>query len=102
MKVFCKFLTVNILKHFCLAICIAKNLIWTTLKAIFSIFRFFCALRFQILELYLGQILSDPNKPYINEKLIYSAFIFVNLNVEKCTLKTGFVVQGHIQTNLLL
>ncbi len=39
---FCKFLTVNISKlHFLLVICIAKNFIWTTLKAIFSIFRFF-------------------------------------------------------------
>ncbi len=30
------------------------------------------------------QILSYPNKPYINGKLIYSAFIFcTNLNLEK-------------------
>ncbi len=42
MKIFCTFLTVNILKlNFLLVICIAKNLIWTTLKMIFSIFRFF-------------------------------------------------------------
>ncbi len=34
--------------HFWLVICIAKNFIWTTLKMIFSIFRFFCSLRFQI------------------------------------------------------
>ncbi len=35
MKLFCKFPTVNISKlKFCLIICIAKNLIWTTLKAI--------------------------------------------------------------------
>ncbi len=34
--------------NFWLVICIAKNLIWTTLKVIFSIFRFFCTLRFQI------------------------------------------------------
>ncbi len=34
MKIFCKFLTVNILKlNFCLVICMAKNLIWTSLKA---------------------------------------------------------------------
>ncbi len=31
-----------------LVICIAKNFIWATLKMIFSIFRFFCILRFQI------------------------------------------------------
>ncbi len=49
MKIFCKFLTVNISKlNFWLVICIAKNFIWTTLKVIFSIFRFFCTLRFQI------------------------------------------------------
>ncbi len=42
MKIFCKFPTVNISKlNFWLVICIAKNFIWTTLKAIFSIFRFF-------------------------------------------------------------
>ncbi len=30
----------------------AKNFIWTTLKVIFSIFRFFCTLRFQIFKYY--------------------------------------------------
>ncbi len=51
MKIFCKFLTVNISKlNFWLVICIAKNFIWTTLKVIFSIFRFFCTLRFQIFK----------------------------------------------------
>ncbi len=49
MKIFCTFPTVNISKlNFWLVICIAKNFIWTTLKVIFSIFRFFCTLRFQI------------------------------------------------------
>ncbi len=49
MKIFCTFITVNISKlHFLLVICIAKSFIWTTLKAILSIFRFFCTLRFQI------------------------------------------------------
>ncbi len=48
MKIFC---TVNISKlNFWLLICIAKNFIWTTLKIIFSIFRFFCTLRFQIFK----------------------------------------------------
>ncbi len=43
------FSTVNISKlNFWLLICIAKNFIWTTLKVIFSIFRFFCTRRFQI------------------------------------------------------
>ncbi len=46
MKIFC---TVNISKlNFWLVICIAENFIWTTLKMIFSIFRFVCTLRFQI------------------------------------------------------
>ncbi len=42
---YCKYIktfpTVNISKrNFWLVICIAKNFIWTTLKAIFSIFKF--------------------------------------------------------------
>ncbi len=36
--------------NYWLLICIAKNFIWTTLKMIFSIFRFFCSLRFQIFK----------------------------------------------------
>ncbi len=44
MKIFWKFPTVNISKlNFWFVICIAKNFIWTTLKVIFSIFRFFFA-----------------------------------------------------------
>ncbi len=40
------------------------------------------------------QILS---KPYINGDIIYSAFRWcINLNVVKLSLKTGFVLQGHI------
>ncbi len=35
-------------RNYELVICIAKNFIWTTVKVIFSIFRFFCTLRFQI------------------------------------------------------
>ncbi len=43
------FPSINISKlNLWLLICIAKNLIWTTFKVIFSIFRFFCTLRFQI------------------------------------------------------
>ncbi len=49
MKIFCTFPIINMSKlNFWLAICIAKNFIWTTLKAIFAIFRYFCTLRFQI------------------------------------------------------
>ncbi len=44
MKIFSKFPTISISKHnFWLVICIAKDFIWTTLKMIFSIFRFFFA-----------------------------------------------------------
>ncbi len=39
------------------------------------------------------QILS---KPYINGNIIYSAFRCINLNLEKLTLLTGFVLQRHI------
>ncbi len=49
MKIFCKFPTVNISKlNFWLLICISKNFISTTSKIIFSIFRVFYTLRFQI------------------------------------------------------
>ncbi len=44
---FVNFLLYNISKlNFWFVICIAKNLIWTTLKEIFSMLRFFCSLRF--------------------------------------------------------
>ncbi len=49
MKIFGTFLTINTAKlNFWLLICIDKNFIWTTLKMIFSIFRFCCTLIFQI------------------------------------------------------
>ncbi len=44
-------------------------------------------------------VVSLPNivKPYINGKRIYSAFRWcIKINLEKLTLMTGFVVQGHI------
>ncbi len=78
--------SVNISKrNFWSVICIAKNLIWSNLNAIFSIFRFFCTLRIQIFkQLYLGQIFSYHNKPYINRKLMYSAFrCCINLEISK-------------------
>ncbi len=96
MKIVCKFPTVNISKlNFWLVICIAKNFIWTALKAIFSII-FFCTLRFLI----LNSCISAKYRPlitYINGKFICSAFRWsINLNFEKWTLMTCFVVQGHI------
>ncbi len=63
---------------------------WTTLKTIFSIYIFFFApsdSRFS----------NSCIKPYINGKIIYSAFKWcIHLNLKKLTLMTGFVVQGHI------
>ncbi len=79
MKIFSKFLTVNISKiNFWLVICIADNFICTLLKAIFSIFGFlFCTLRFQMFKyLYLRQILSYPNKPYINKAYLFSYMMY--------------------------
>ncbi len=92
-RYFVNFPTINISKlNYWLVICIAKNFIWTTLKAIFSIF--FIFLHPQIPDF---PILSYHNKPYINGKIIYSAFRWcINLNSKKLTLMTGFVVQGHI------
>ncbi len=101
MKILCTFPTINISKlHFWLVICIAKNFIWTTLKAIFSIFRFYCTLRFQI----FSQILSSPNNPYINGKLIDSAFrLYTNLNLEKNDHYDWFCGPGsHVITFLVL
>ncbi len=75
-----KISTVNISKHnYWLLICIAKNLIWTTLKVIFSIFRFFCTLRFQIYK-------YCPNHTSME-------ILFTPLTDSKMT---GFMLQGHI------
>ncbi len=101
MKIFCKCPTVNISKlNFWLVISyITKKFIWTTLKSIFSIFRFFFApsdCRFSnncISAKYCSY------KPYINGKLMYSAFRwYINLNLEKLPLMTGLVVHGHISS----
>ncbi len=43
-------LTVKPKRNFLLGICFPKNFIWTNLKAIFSLFRLFCPLRFQIFK----------------------------------------------------
>ncbi len=87
-------------KYFWLVICIAKNFIWTNLKVIFSIFRFFFTLRFTIFKyLYLRQIWSYPNKLYINGKLMYFNilmfrwFFQIHLNFQKLTLFTVTYVE---------
>ncbi len=89
MKIFSKLPTVNISKlNFWLVICIAKNVIWITLKVIFSIFRFFCTLRFQIYK-YCPIITNHTSMESL----------FIQL---KWTLMTGFVLQGHIWDVLTL
>ncbi len=92
MKIFCTFPTVNISKvNFLIVICIAKNFIWTTLKMILSVFRFFSPLDSRFSNLYLDQIVSYTNKPCIDGKL----FCCINLNLEELTLIIIFLVQGH-------
>ncbi len=63
MKILCTFPTVNISKlNFWIVICIAKDFIWTTLKAIFSILRFFLhpqILDFQIVVYLPNIVLSQ-------------------------------------------
>ncbi len=83
MKIFCKFPTVNISKlNFLLVICIAKNFIWTTLKVIFSIFRF-C--RFS------NSWISAKYTPILtNHTSIESLFI----QFKKLALMTGFCGPG--------
>ncbi len=98
MKIFCKFPTVNISKlNFWLVICIAKNFIWTTLKAIFSIFDFFAPSDSR----YLNSCISAKYCPILtNHTSIESLFINFQMRYKsqfkKLTLMTGFVVQGHI------
>ncbi len=101
MKIFSEFPTVNISKfNFWLVICIAKNFIWATLNLIFSIFWFLCTLKFQILNScisgkYWKYRKSYPNKPCINGKLIYSAYILcINLNFNKSQFCDWF--EGHV------
>ncbi len=105
MKIFCKFPTVNLTKlNFWLVILIiniAKNLIRTILK-VFSIFRYFCTFRFHIFK-WAGCILAKYcpyiNKPYINGKLIYSAFriCILESQIPKIDLYVYFFfILGHI------
>ncbi len=85
MKIFC---TVNISKlNYWLLICIANNFIWTTLKVIFSIFWFFCTLRFQIFK-YCPIITNNTSMEIL--------FIHIS-NFEILMLMTVFfLLQGHI------
>ncbi len=77
MKIFCTFPTVNLSKHiFWLVICIAKGFIWTTLKVIYSIFRFFFApsdSRFS------STCISAKYCPIItNHSLVYSEDVYIS------------------------
>ncbi len=52
---------------------------------------------------YLSQILSYPNKPYINGKQAYLfsfQMMYKSQFQKKLTLTAGFVVQGQILSNL--
>ncbi len=80
MKIFSKFPTINISKlHFWLLICIAKSLIWTTLKMIFSIFRLFCSLRFQIFK-YCPIITNHTSMEILFIQLSDDAYISISKN----------------------
>ncbi len=64
------------------------NLIYTTLKMIFSILIFFLP----PLDSRFSNIVQT-----INGNIIFSAFRWcINLNFQELTLMTGFVLQGHI------
>ncbi len=78
MKIFCTFYIANTSKlNFLLVICIAQNFIWTTVKMIFSIFRF-------IDSRYCPIITNHTSKENV---LCYKS------QFGKCTVMTGFVVQ---------
>ncbi len=99
MKIFCTFLIVNISKLiFLLVICIAKNFIWTTSKAIFSIFRFFFApsdSRFSNSCISAKYCPILTNLAYLfSFQMMYS----LNLNFKILTFMTGFMVQCHNKT----
>ncbi len=80
MKIFCKCPTINILKlNFWLLICIAVNFIWTTLKMIFSIFWFFCTLRFQIYK-YCPIITTIHQLEILFTQLSDDAYISISKN----------------------
>ncbi len=91
MKIFCTFPTVNISNQKnLLAIYIATDLIWRTLKVYFWIYMFILHTQipdFQIVVAYFSQILSYPNKPYTKGKLMYPAFSWcVALNFKEIPL----------------
>ncbi len=97
MKIFCKFLTVNISKvNFGLVICIAKTFIWTTLKVIFSIFLFplIFFLHSTIIDFQI--VIFQPNIVLSYQTIHKWKVYLFSLRFEKFTLLTGFVVQGHI------
>ncbi len=72
------------------------NVIWTTLKAIFSVLLFFLHPQIQKNS---NSCISDKYGPILTKHTsMESLFIQLsyNLNLKKCTLMTGFVVQGHV------
>ncbi len=99
MKIFWKCPIINMSYNFFrLVICIDKNFIWTTLKMIFSIFSFFCSLRFQI----FNSCISVKYCPILTNHTSMKDYVFSFqiMFCQKLTLMTGFVVQGHMTNNL--
>ncbi len=79
---------------FGLVICIAKNFIWTILKAIFSKCRFFFILFFfyRFSNSCISDCPSPTNHTPMERLFIQLSGDCINLNFEKSTLMTGFVV----------
>ncbi len=88
-RIFCKCLTINISKlNYWLVICIAKNLIWTNLKAIFLIFRFFLHPQIPDFQIFVS---IHQWKALFSFQMMYKSQF-----KKKITLKTLFMDQGHI------
>ncbi len=81
--------------HFCLVICIAKNFIWTTSfgqQKAKVLFIFFAPSDSRFSN---SCISAKYDQILTNHTSMESVFIMIHINLEKNTLKTGFVVQGH-------
>ncbi len=99
MKIFSKFRTVNIAKlNFWLAICIAKNFIWTTLKQFSEYLDFFAPSDSRCSDRCISAKYCPIITTHTSMKRLFiqlSDDIWIS-NSKKLTLKTGFVAQGHI------
>ncbi len=90
MKIFSTFPIINISKlNFWLVICIAKNFIWTTLKMIFSIFRFFLLPQIPDLQIFASQ-------PNVVNKSIESIFIQLSYTSQKKKMTLWLVLWSRV------